>query len=97
MKNALEEIAGEVFEQLRLRVAGFCTCSQCRDDVITHALNKIRPRYISGSLVGSAVTRVALDQWQARAELSVVTIEAMRRVARAPRHARPFEESQTGL
>jgi hypothetical protein len=95
MKNALEEIAGEVFLQLRKRDAGFCTCTQCRDDVITHALNKIRPRYISGSPVGSAVTRVALDHWQARAELSVVTLDAMRRVARAPRHAPPRAESES--
>ncbi len=87
MKNALEEIAAEVFDQLRRRNAGFCCCSQCRDDAIAHALNKIRPRYISGSPVGSAVTRVALTQWQARAELSVVMIDAMRRVHAHPRHA----------
>ena len=86
MKNALEEIAADVFEQLRRRNAGFCACPQCRDDAITHALNKIRPRYISGSSVGSAVTRVALSQWQVRAELSVVMIDAMRRVHAHPRH-----------
>lgn len=89
MKNALEEIAAEVFDQLRRRNAGFCDCAQCRDDAITHALNKIRPRYISGSPVGSAVTRVALSQWQVRAELSVVMIDAMRRVHQHPRHPVP--------
>jgi hypothetical protein len=88
MKNALEEIAEEVFEQLRLRDAAFCTCPQCRDDAITNALNQIRPRYMSGSLIGSAVTRVAISQRQARAELSVVMLDAMRRVARRPRHPR---------
>ena len=87
MKNALEEIADEVFAQLRERYAGFCPCAQCRDDAITHALNKIRPRYISGSPVGSAVTRVALSQRQARAELSVVLLEAMDLVRDHPRHA----------
>ncbi|MGQ0765916.1 MAG: late competence development ComFB family protein [Gemmatimonadota bacterium] len=86
MKNALEEIAGEVFEQLRVRDAGFCSCAQCRDDAITGALNQIRPRYMSGSLIGSAVTRVSLAHRQARAELSVVLLESMRRVARRPRH-----------
>ncbi len=86
MKNALEEIADEVFEQLRSRNAGFCDCLQCRDDAITHALNKIRPRYISGSPIGSAVTRVALSQLQVRAEMSVVLLDAMRRVQARPRH-----------
>jgi hypothetical protein len=88
MKNALEEIADEVFAQLRGRDAGFCDCPQCRDDAITHALNKIRPRYISGSPVGSAVTRVALSQQQVRAEMSVVLLDAMRRVRERPRHIR---------
>jgi hypothetical protein len=86
MKNALEEIADEVFEQLRSRHAGFCDCVQCRDDVITHALNKIRPRYISGSPVGSAVTRVVLSHHQARAEMFVVMLDAMDVVRAKPRH-----------
>lgn len=86
MKNALEEIVADVFESLRARDASFCDCAQCRDDVITHTLNKARPRYISGSLIGSAVTRVALSHDQARAELSVLVMEAMRRVAENPRH-----------
>ncbi|MBC7897217.1 MAG: late competence development ComFB family protein [Cytophagaceae bacterium] len=86
MKNALEEIADEVYEQLRARPAGFCACAQCRDDAITRALNKIRPRYISGSPIGSAVTRVALSQRQARAEMSVVMLEAMQVVRTNPRH-----------
>lgn len=88
MKNALEEIVLHVFDSLRLRDASFCDCLQCRDDVLTHTLNKARPRYISGSLVGSAVTRVALSQDQARAEMAVLVLEAMRRVATNPRHPR---------
>lgn len=89
MRNALEEIANDLFDQLRSRHAGFCDCAQCRDDVVAGALNKIRPRYIGGSLIGSAVTRVALDQRQARAELAVVMLEAMRRVHARPRHGAP--------
>jgi hypothetical protein len=86
MKNVLEEAVVEIFSQLRDREAGFCACEQCHDDVITHALNKARPRYISGSAVGSAVTRVSLSQEQARAEIAVLVLEAMRRVQRNPRH-----------
>jgi hypothetical protein len=86
MQNLLEEAVGEVFEHLRTMEAGFCSCAQCHDDVLTHALNKARPRYSSGSLIGSAVTRVALTQEQARAEIAVLVLEAMRRVQRNPRH-----------
>lgn len=88
MHNALEEVVGEVFEQLAQRHAHFRSCAQCRDDVITHTLNQARPRYISGSLIGSAVTRVALSHGQARAELAVLVLDAMRRVSARPRHPR---------
>jgi hypothetical protein len=86
MHNALEEVIGEVFDQVSKGRARFCDCAQCRDDVITHALNQARPRYVSGSLIGSAVTRVALSHGQARAELAVLVLEAMRRVSARPRH-----------
>lgn len=86
MKNALEEIANDVLSELCRRHAGFCMCAQCHDDVITATLNKIRPRYISGSPIGSAVTRVALSHRQARAELAVVMLDAMRLVSAHPRH-----------
>jgi hypothetical protein len=90
MKNALEEVVAEIFEQLRPSDARFCHCEQCHDDVLTHALNKARPRYISGSLIGSAVTRVALEHGQVRAEIAVLVLEAMRRVTAHPRHPAPI-------
>jgi hypothetical protein len=86
MQNVLEESVHEIFNRLRQMEAGYCQCSHCQDDVITHALNHARPRYISGTAVGSAVTRVALAKDQAQAEMAVIVLEAMRRVQRNPRH-----------
>jgi hypothetical protein len=86
MQNLLEESVQEVFVRLRDLEAGYCHCSKCQDDVITHALNHARPRYSSGSGIGSAVTRVALTRDQAQAEMAVLVLEAMRRVQRNPRH-----------
>ena len=86
MQNLLEESVQEVFARLRDLEAGYCHCTKCQDDVITHALNHARPRYTSGNGVGSAVTRVALTRDQAQAELAVLVLEAMRRVQRNPRH-----------
>jgi hypothetical protein len=86
MQNVLEESVQEVFLRLRDLEAGYCHCPKCQDDVITHALNHARPRYISGHGVGSAVTRVALTRDQAQAEVAVLVLEAMRRVQRNPRH-----------
>ena len=85
MTNAIEEVVREVYEQLREREAGFCACPQCQDDVIRHTMNHLRPRYV-GTTVGSAVTRVSLSLEQTRAEVAVVVLDAMRRVARNPLH-----------
>ena len=86
MKNVLEELVLEVYGQLRTRQSEFCSCLRCHDDVIAHALNKARPRYVGGSPIGAAVTRVSLAGDSARAEIAVLVFDAMRRVNQNPRH-----------
>lgn len=85
MTNAIEEVVREVYAQVREREAGFCSCRQCQDDVVRHTMNHLRPRYV-GTTVGSAVTRAALALEQTRAEVAVVVLEAMHRVAKNPMH-----------
>lgn len=85
MINAIEEVVREVYAQVREAEAGFCSCPECQDDVIRHTMNHLRPRYV-GTTVGSAVTRVSLALEQSRAEVAVVVLDAMRRVALNPRH-----------
>lgn len=82
MKNLLEELVAREYE--RLRPSDFCGCPQCRDDVIVFALNRLPPRYVAGS-PGDVVTNVALHRDQPIADISVVLVEAFRRVRSAPR------------
>jgi hypothetical protein len=86
MRNALEEVVDEVYDQLLRTHAEFCACSKCRDDALAHALNQARPKYLGGSVIGAAVTRAAITQGPAKAELSVLVFEAMRRVQANRRH-----------
>jgi competence protein ComFB len=87
MQNVLEEVVASLVDELRAERRGVCACAQCRDDTITLALNHVRPRYVSGSpAVGAAVTRVDLGRDQARAQLVVVVLDAIARVANNPRH-----------
>lgn len=86
LKNALEEVVLETYHQLMQRHEEFCSCARCHDDVIAHALNKARPRYVGGSPLGAAVTRVNLSGDQAKAEIAVLVFDAMRRVQANPRH-----------
>jgi competence protein ComFB len=86
MVNALEEAIRASYETLRPLHPELCSCERCRDDVLTFALNQARPRYIVGDALGSAVTRVTLSKDQAQAELAVIVLDAMQRVARQPHH-----------
>jgi competence protein ComFB len=91
MKNLLEGAVKEVYDELRSRGsppggATFCGCEQCQDDVLSFALNHLRPRYAGGTREGVAVTSVDLQRDQIRAELMVAVLDAMRRVRNNPRH-----------
>jgi competence protein ComFB len=91
MQNALEEAVRDAFDTLRSADPSFCRCSRCQEDVLTMAMNQAHPRYIVGDPLGSAVTRVALARRQLRAELSVIVLDAMRRVAAEPRHPKEVD------
>ena len=86
MINALEEVVQTIFRSLREQDADFCRCEQCEDDVILLAMNNARPRYVGEAPLGAAVTRVALAQDGAKAEIAVRVIEAMKKVRSRPRH-----------
>lgn len=86
MINALEELVRTTHDQLLQKYPQFCSCTRCRDDVTTHALNQAKPRYVVGDPLGAAVTRVALSQDSAKAEIAVLVYDAMRKVAERPRH-----------
>lgn len=89
MKNAIEDAVRDIYRSLREKNAQFCGCARCEDDVIAYALNHTRPRYVAGPPMGAAVTSAQLAQDQSRAELTVVVFDAMRRVAKQPRHQPP--------
>ncbi|MFL5577132.1 MAG: late competence development ComFB family protein [Gemmatimonadaceae bacterium] len=89
MINALEDVVRASYLELRDRAATYCRCQRCEDDVLTYAMNNLRPRYVGAAALGAAVTRVALEQDASKAEIAVVVLDAMRKVARRPRHDGP--------
>ena len=87
MKNALEGAVRSIHRELMKKHPEFCTCERCEDDVMALALNQTKPRYVSeNSSMGTVVTGVHLSYDQLRAELTVLVFDAMRRVAKSPRH-----------
>jgi len=72
------------YERLRPTISGFCGCPQCRDDVLVYALNRLAPRYVAAP-EGEVISSVALQREQPKADVSIVLLEAFRRVGSAPR------------
>jgi hypothetical protein len=78
------EIVQREYETLRPAMRGFCGCDTCRGDVVAYTLNRLSPHYVS-TRQGEVLTELNLGSDQERARLSVILIEAFRRVALAPR------------
>ncbi|HEU4640931.1 MAG TPA: late competence development ComFB family protein [Gemmatimonadaceae bacterium] len=87
MKNLLEGTVRALHGELRAQNPQFCACEMCQADVEAYALNIARPRYSGGTAVGQALIALDLQRDQTRAELAVLVLDAMRRVAASPRHA----------
>ena len=84
IKNLVEDHVTAAYSTLRPHFPGFCGCDLCREDVLTFALNRLPPRYVSRR-EGSIVTEVNLEKEQSRAAIEVVVMEALRKVSVAPR------------
>lgn len=86
MKNLLEGTLRELYDGMRDRYPQYCTCERCQADVLAMALNQVRPRYTGGTAQGMAITMLDLQASATRASLSVVLLDAMRRVDSNPNH-----------
>jgi competence protein ComFB len=84
IKNLVEDHVMGAYETLKPHFPAFCACELCRDDVLTFALNRLPPRYVSRR-EGSVVTEVSLEKEQSRAAIEVVVMEALRKISVAPR------------
>jgi hypothetical protein len=82
--NVTFEVAQREYERLRTRFPAFCGCTTCRGDVLVYTLNRLTPHYVSTSQ-GEVLVEVALSSDQSKATLDVVLMEALHKVALAPR------------
>jgi hypothetical protein len=86
MKNLLEGAVLSIYEELIAKTPGTCSCENCREDALAYVLNKTRPRYSGGTDTGMALIALDLQKDQTRAQLAVVVLDAIQRVAANPRH-----------
>jgi hypothetical protein len=89
MKNLLEDAVLRIYVDLVAKTPGACTCESCKEDALAYVLNKTRPRYSGGTDTGMALIALDLQKDQTRAQLAVVVMDAIQRVAANPRHPKP--------
>lgn len=86
MKNLLEDTVVGIYHDLVAKMPDACTCASCKEDALAYVLNKTRPRYSGGTDTGMALIALDLQKDQTRAQLAVIVIDAIQRVAANPRH-----------
>jgi hypothetical protein len=86
MKNLLEDTVLGIYDDLVARMPTVCGCASCKEDALAYVLNKTRPRYSGGTNTGMALIALDLQKDQTRAQLAVIVLDAIQRVAANPRH-----------
>lgn len=82
--NVMEEILEQEFDALKDTLSG-CHCENCRNDIIAHALNNVKPRYVV-TRQGDLMSKIEQLKSQERTDLRSALIRASMMVAENPRH-----------
>lgn len=79
-ESLVEEKLDEIIDSL-----GCCKCEQCRADMISYALNRLAPKYVSTD-IGKAYVKLDSLSYQAEVDLLTALYEAAEQVKKNPRH-----------
>ena len=82
--NVTLEVVQREYDSLRDGFPKFCGCDTCRSDVLVYALNRLSPHYVS-TRQGEILTALSLQSDGEKAKLDVALVDALRKVALAPR------------
>ena len=84
VSNVTLEVVQREYSSLRDAFPKFCGCDTCRGDVLVYALNRLAPHYVS-TRQGEILTELSLQSDGEKAKLDVALVDALRKVAVAPR------------
>jgi len=83
IKGTVISRVDEIFETLARedKTGKFCTCKQCRMDVICYVMNRTPPRYIVSNRGASRTLVEDIDRQQQTADISSLIHEGLKRVS----------------
>jgi len=85
LKNFMEDVVQEVFQDVKDLRPDVCTCNRCRDDVIALALSKLKGRYAT-TPEGEIFARVEQSDRQVRTDALLAVMQAVDVVSKNPKH-----------
>ena len=84
MRNVVEDLLRELYDELKPGVTGWQDSAENREDVLVYALNRVPPHYVA-TVRGEVITRMDLLKDQLRADATVALMEGFRFVGAKPR------------
>jgi competence protein ComFB len=102
LHNTVEDIViarvDEIFKALDEKGdKKFCTCNQCKLDVICYALNRLRPHYIVSHKGASRARRDSFEHQQQAADVAAIIHEGLQRVNHNQRPNFSHKTAEDGL
>jgi competence protein ComFB len=86
MEDAVKAMVEELFErENREKRLGYCTCDQCKLDVVCYVLNRVKPEYIVSSRGLAYSEKEGLDKIQRQADLVSLVKDGWGKVSHSPR------------
>ena len=83
MRNVVEDLLRELYDELRRDVAGWKDSAENREDVLVYALNRMPAHYVA-TVRGEVFTKMAMLRDQLRADATIALMEGFRFVASSP-------------
>lgn len=84
MQNITEDLVQQKLDEV-IDSMDCCKCEQCRADIISYALNRLRPKYVSTEL-GKAYAKLDTMSVQYETDILAAIYEGAEKVKEHPRH-----------
>ena len=84
MENVMEDLVSEKLDEI-IDTLDCCKCEQCRTDILSYALNRLSPKYVSTD-IGRAFAKLDTLSFQFEIDLMTALYESAEQVKRHPRH-----------
>lgn len=93
LKNLMEENVEHTLNQLLPTMPNICSCMDCKLDMATYALNRLKPKYARTN-TGAILHRFNTSSSQAEAEIVAAVVSAINVIGAHPHHNVPGASPQ---